>query len=102
MVETRSQKKKKLLEMAVGSHVGYSHEKDTTLALMEKMLLRMEAMETSWENKMGLFTQGQETNAKMKEEFDELRTQHEYIDLMCTQLDIRVKEVEEARDQGIA
>ena len=49
MVKTRSQKKK-LLEMAAGSHIGSNHEPDTTLSLMEKMLLRMEAMETSWES----------------------------------------------------
>ena len=38
----------------------------------------------------------------MKEELDELWTQHEYTDLLCTQLEVRVKEVEEARDQGLA
>lgn len=44
----------------------------------------------------------QEANSKMKEELEELRTQHEYTDLMCTQLEVRVKEVEEAKDQGLA
>ena len=88
--------------MAVESQVGSSQGQDATLALMEKMLLRMEVMETSWDKKMDLFTQEQEANSKMKEEFDELWTQHEYIDLMCTQLEVRVKEVEEARDQGLA
>ena len=38
----------------------------------------------------------------MKEELDELRTQHKYTGLMCTQLEVRVKEVEEARDQGLS
>ena len=38
----------------------------------------------------------------MREELEELRTQHEYTDLMCTQLELTVKEVEEARDQGLA
>ena len=51
---------------------------------------------------MDLFAKEHEANSKMKEVFDELRTQHEYTDLMCTQLEVRVKEVEEARDQGLA
>ena len=38
----------------------------------------------------------------MREELDELRTQHEYTDLLCIQLEVRVKEVEEARDWGLA
>ena len=69
---------------------------------MEKVLLRMEVMETSWDKKMDLYIKEQEANSKMKEELNELRTQHEYTDLMCTQLEVRVKEVEEARDQGLA
>ena len=100
MVETRSQRKKKLLEMAAGSHVGSGHETET-LSLMEKMLLRMEAMESSWDTKVDLLTKEQEASSRLREELDELRTQHEYTDLMCTQLEIRVKEVEEARDQGL-
>lgn len=38
----------------------------------------------------------------MREELDELQTQHKYIDLMCTQLAVKVKEIEEARDRGLA
>ena len=37
----------------------------------------------------------------MKEELQELRTQHEYTDIMCTQLEVRVKEVEEVRDHSL-
>jgi len=88
--------------MAAESQVGSSHGQDANLALMEKMMLRMEAMETSWDKKMDLFTQEQEANAKMKEEFNEFWTHHEYIDLMFTQFEIRVKEVEEERNQGLA
>jgi len=51
---------------------------------------------------MDLFDREQEANSKMREELKELRTQHEYTDLMSTQLEVRVKEVEEARDQGLA
>jgi len=102
MVETRLQKKKKLLKMVAESQAGSSHGQDDTIALMEKMLLRMEVMETSWDKKMDFFAREQEANSKMKEEFDELWTQHKYTDLMCTQLEVRVKEVEEARDHGLA
>jgi len=103
MVETRLQRRKKLLEMVAESQAGSSHGvQDATITLMEKVLLRMEVMETSWDKKMELFTREQEANSKMKEELNELRTQHEYTDLMCTQLEVRVKEVEEARDQGLA
>ena len=101
MVETRSQRKKKLLEMATGSQVGSSHETET-LSLMEKIVLRMGAMESSWEKEVELLTKEQEANSKLREDFEELRTQHEYTDLMCTQLEIRLKEVEESRDQGLA
>ncbi len=66
MVETRSQRKKKLLEMAVGSHVGSGHETET-LSLMEKMLLRMEAMESSWDTKVDLLTKEKEANSKLRE-----------------------------------
>ena len=44
MVETRLQKKKKLLEMAAESQAGSSRGQDATLTLMEKMLLRTEVM----------------------------------------------------------
>ena len=91
MVETRLQNKKKLLEIVIESQAGSSHGQDATLSLMEKMLLRMEVMETSWDKKMDLLAKEQEANSKMKEELDELRTQHdelrtqyEYTDLMCT------------------
>jgi len=103
MVETRLQKKKQLLEMAAESQAGSSHgAKDATMAFIEKVLEKMEDLETFWTKEMGLIKKDQEANSKMKEEFDELRTQHEYTDLMCTQLEVRVKEVEEARDQGLA
>ena len=110
MVETRLQRRKKLLEMVVESQAGSSHVvKDTTIGFIEKVLEKMEDMETSWDKKMDLFAKEQEANLKTKEELEELRTQHdelrtqyEYTDLMCTQLEVRVKEVEEARDQGLA
>jgi len=110
MVETRSQRKKKLVEMAAESQAGSSHVvKDTTIGFIEKVLEKVEDMESSWDRKMDLFAKEQEVYSKVKEELDELRTQHdelptqyEYTDLMCIQLEIRVKEVEESRDQGLA
>lgn len=88
--------------MAAESQAGSSHGQDATIALTKNMLLRMEVMENSWDKKMDLFAKEQEANLNMKEEFDELQTQHEYVDLMCTQHEVRVKEVEETRNQGLA
>ena len=89
--------------MAVESQVGSSHgAKDATMAFMEKVLEKMEDLEEFWTKKMDLIERDQEANSKMREEIEELRTQHEYTDIMCTQLEVRVKEVEEARDQGLA
>lgn len=51
---------------------------------------------------MDLVEKDQEANSKMREELDELQTQHEYTDLMCTQLEVKVKEIEQERDQGLA
>ena len=103
MVETRSQRRRKLLEIATVSQVGSSHGvRDATITLMEKVLEKMEDLEASWNKKMDLIDRDQEANSKMREELNELQTQHEYTDLMCTQLEVRVKEVEEARDQGLA
>jgi len=110
MVETRSQRKKKQVEMVAESPTESSHDvKDTTIGFNEKVLEKVEEMETSWDKRMDLFAKEQEAYSKVKEELDELRTQHdelrtqyEYTDLMCTQLAIRVKEVEESRDEGLA
>ena len=80
MVETRSQRKKKLVEMAAESQAGSSHVvKDTTIGFIEKVLEKVEDMETSWDRKMDLFAKEQEANSKMKEELDELRTQHDEL-----------------------
>ena len=51
---------------------------------------------------MNLVVKDQEANSKMREELDELRTQHEYTGLKCTQLEDEVKEIGEARDRGLA
>eukprot|EP00253_Pinus_taeda_P005661 PITA_05661 len=90
MVETRSQRRK-LLAMAGESRVGSSHgAKDATMAFIEKLLERMEDLEAYWTKKMDLVEKDQEANSKMKEELDELRTQHEYTDILCTQLEVKV------------
>ena len=71
--------------MVAESQAGSSHGvQDATMALMEKVLKKMEDMETFWNKKMDLFDKEQEANLKMKEELDEIRTQHEYTDLLCT------------------
>ena len=89
--------------MAAESQAGSSHgTKDTTIGFIEKMLEKMEDMEAFWTKKLELIERDQEANSKMKEELNELRNQHEYTDLLCTQLEVRVKEIEEARDRGLA
>ena len=88
--------------METESKVGSSHGvKDATMAFMEKALEKMEDLEAFWTKKMDLVDKDQEANSKMREELDELWIQHEYTNLMCTQLEVRVKEVEEVRDQGL-
>jgi len=89
--------------MEIESHVGSTHgAKDATMAFIEKVLEKMEDLEAFWTKKMDLIERDQEANSKMKEELDELQTQHEYTDPMCTQLEVTVKGVEKARDQGLA
>ena len=79
MVETRLQKSKKLLEMATDYQSGSSHTmKDTTLGFIEKVIEKMEALETSWDKKMDLLAREQETNLKTKEEVE--LTQHWHIE----------------------
>lgn len=51
---------------------------------------------------MDLVEKDQEVNSKMGEELDELQNQHEYTDLMCTQPEVRIKDIEEERDRGLA
>ena len=43
----------------------------------------MEDLEAYWTKKMDVIEKNQEANWKMREELDELQTQHEYIDIMC-------------------
>jgi len=62
----------------------------------------MEDLESYWTKKMDLVMKEQEDASKMREELDEIWTQHEYIDLMCTQLELKVKEIKEARYRGLA
>ena len=59
--------------MAAESQVGSSHgAKDTTLGFIEKVLEKMEDMETFQTKKMELIERDQEANSKMKEELEEL------------------------------
>ena len=78
--------------MAIETQAGSSHgAKDATMAFIEKVLEKMEDMEAFWTKNMELIERDQEANSKMKEELDELWTQHEYTDFLCTQLEVRVK-----------
>ena len=98
MFETRLQRRRRLLKIAE-SQAGSSRDpKDTTLGLMQKVFERMEYLEDHFEKKIDLVVEEQKATLRMKDELDELRTQHEYTDLMCTQPEIRFKEVEAARD----
>lgn len=89
--------------MAGESQVGESSHiaTDSSFTLIEKVLERMEELESYWIMKMNLVMKDQEENSKVREQFDELWTQHKYTDLMCTQLEVKVKEIEEARDRGL-
>lgn len=55
MVETRLKRGRKLLEMVAESQAGSSRGvQDATMALMEKLLERMDDLETFWTKKMDL------------------------------------------------
>ena len=74
MVETRSQRKKELVEMATGSQAGSSHdEKDTTIGFIEKVVEKIENMEISWKEELD----------ELRTHNDDLKTQNEYTDLRC-------------------
>lgn len=75
---------------------------NATEAFINKILERMEALESYWTTKMDLVMKELEDHVQMREEFDELRTWHEYTDLKCTQLEIEVKEIGEAGDKCLA
>eukprot|EP00253_Pinus_taeda_P019438 PITA_19438 len=111
MVDTRSQKSKKMASksQARSSHAMKDMVRDATLEYMEKVLVRMESLENSWNQEVDSLTKEREAISKVKEELEGLRTQHdelkmqyEYTDFLCTQLEGRVKEVKESRDQGLA
>ena len=71
MVKTRSQGKEKLVEMAAGSsHIG----KETPMEFIERVLVKVENMEISFEEKLD----------ELRTQNDELKAQNEYTDLMCT------------------
>lgn len=69
-----------------------------TEAFTERILERMEELESYWTTKMTLVMKELEDHVQMKEELDELRTRHEYTNLKCTQLQGDVKDIGEARD----
>lgn len=71
---------------------------NVTEVFIERILERMDELESYWTAKMVVVMKDLEANAKMREELDELQTQHEYTDIKCTQLENEVKEIGEARD----
>eukprot|EP00253_Pinus_taeda_P017950 PITA_17950 len=89
--------------MAGESHMETEESKhNVTLAFIERILEGMEELESYWTTKMNLVMKDQEDTSKVREELNELRTQNEYTDLKCTKLEDKVKEIEEARDRGLA
>lgn len=103
MVYTRSQRRKLLVEMVGETHVVLGESSHiATEAFIERILERMEELESYWTAKMAMVMKDLEANAKMREELNELRTQHKYTNLKCTQLEDEVKEIGEARDRGLA
>jgi len=85
----------------VESHAGSNRSPVDTYELMQKMMERLEFLEAHFEGKFDLVVEEQKAFLKVKDELDELRTQHEYTYLMCTQLELRVKDIEASRDQGL-
>eukprot|EP00253_Pinus_taeda_P030757 PITA_30757 len=111
MVDTRSQKNREMAAncQARANHAMKDATRDTSGEFIDKVLGRMDALESSWNQEVGSMNKEWETISKVKEEIEELRTQHdelktqfEYTDYLCMQLEGKVKEVEELRDQGIA
>eukprot|EP00253_Pinus_taeda_P015291 PITA_15291 len=95
MVDTRSQKSKK---MASNSQAGSSHAmkdtvRDATLEYMEKVLVRMESLENSWNQEVDSLTKEREAISKVKEELEGLRTQHDELKTSTS------KALEEAKDE---
>eukprot|EP00253_Pinus_taeda_P008212 PITA_08212 len=101
MVDTRSQKSKK---MASNSQAGSSHAmkdtvRDATLEYMEKVLVRMESLENSWNQEVDSLTKEREAISKVKEELEGLRTQHDELKTNTRALDKTSKALEEAKDE---
>lgn len=93
MVETRSQKKKKSVEMAAEFQGESSHhEKDSTNEFIERMLEKKAKMEGSLREELD----------ELRIQNDELKTQNEYTEFRYAQFEQRIKEVEESRDQSLA
>ena len=67
---------------------------------MNRVLERIEELDSDWTLKLAKIMQDQEGNAKM-EEFDELKDWCEYSKWKYTQLEEEFKEIGKARDQGL-
>lgn len=102
MVGTRSQKK-----MAADSQAGSSHTikepaRDPHNEIMDKVIERMEALESTWSQDVSSLVKEREAILKLREELvglrvqhEELKRQYEFTEFQCTRLEERVKEVEE-------
>lgn len=73
MDDTRSQRRKKEVEMVGETHVvsGESSH-NVTEAFINRILERIEALESYWTTKMDLFMKELEDHVQTREEFDEL------------------------------
>eukprot|EP00253_Pinus_taeda_P010563 PITA_10563 len=101
MVDTRSQKSKKMASnsQARSNHVMKDTVRDATLEYMEKVLVRMESLENSWNQEVDSLTKEREAISKVKEELEGLRTQHDELKTNTRALNKTSKALEEAKDE---
>ena len=74
MVYTRSERRRMMAEMGDESHVVGESCHNTIETFINRILERMEELDSFWTLKMAGVTKDQEGNEKMREEFDELQT----------------------------
>jgi len=99
MVGTRSQKNKMAANSQTGNHATKDETRKTTPEFVEKVIEKMDSLESSWKE---AFEKLQQRQDEILDQNDELKTRLEFSDLRCTRLEEGLKEVEESRDQGLA
>jgi len=100
MVYTRSQRRKLLAKMAGESHMETGEPShNATNAFRERILERMEELESYWITKMNLVIKDQEDTSKMREELDKLRTQNSKLILSVHNLKIKSRRLKSERSR---